>query len=124
MAKERQGKKNVASNASKKLYNPKPDPSAFSRGDETVPVNPFAKDFSASTDASHHHLDFPPIYWINLGKSVGRKKAMIDMFSSLGTSNAFRFEATDVNSTLSLWQSGRLIFHPDVKQCGRALKSC
>jgi len=39
----------------------------------------------------------------------------MDMFSSLGTSNAFRFEATDVNSTLSLWQSGRLIFHPDIK---------
>jgi GR25 family glycosyltransferase involved in LPS biosynthesis len=58
--------------------------------------------------------DLPPIYWINLDDSVDRRKAMMDMFSSMRISNAHRVSAVNVKDAKSMWQSGKLVLHPDV----------
>jgi GR25 family glycosyltransferase involved in LPS biosynthesis len=61
---------------------------------------------------NHHSL--PPIYWINLDISASRRRAMREMFLSLGISDTVRVSAFDINATLELWNDDRLIFYPNV----------
>jgi GR25 family glycosyltransferase involved in LPS biosynthesis len=59
----------------------------------------------------------PPIYWINLDVSVARRRAMQDMFLSLGLTlngDTHRVSAMNINSTLDVWNRDQLIFHPNV----------
>ena len=58
---------------------------------------------------------FPPIYWINLDKTSDRRRAMQASFQSLGISNTHRVSATNIQKTTALWQSGHLVFHPQVQ---------
>lgn len=88
-----------------------------SSGDDSHPQEPIIETVpQSSRGRSDTDALLPPIYWINMDASEDRRNGMQDMFLALGEAvDAKRVAAMDIPQTLELWNTGRLVFHPDIR---------